>query len=96
MVEDVTYYSKAALYEAFKAWRDKGVYCSGQFEERGAIRPVLVARQTRYDMAGKEINGEEGESGFFEIRIFAGNRWGLHWKSNIKGKMGIFPPVLCL
>jgi hypothetical protein len=91
MVEDVTYYSKAALYEAFKAWRDKGIYCSGKFEERGTIRPVLVARQTRYDMAGKEITGVEGENGFFETRIFAGNRWGLQWEKNIKDKMGIFP-----
>jgi len=92
MVEDVTYYSKAALYEAFKAWRDKGVYCSGQFEDRGAVKPVLTARRTRYDMAGKEIAGvEEDESGFFETRIFEGNRWGLQWKSNIKGKMGVFP-----
>ena len=31
LVQDVTYYSKAALYDAFKAWRDGGPACSGQF-----------------------------------------------------------------
>ena len=27
LVQDVTYYSKAALYDAFKAWRDGGPAC---------------------------------------------------------------------
>lgn len=91
LVQEVTYYSKAALYDAFKAWRDKGIFCSGQFDERGAIKPSLSARQTRYDMVGKEITGVEGETGIFETRVFEGNCWGLQWKSNVKGKMGIFP-----
>lgn len=91
LVQQVTYYSKAALYDAFKAWRDKGIFCSGQFDERGAIKPKLSTRPTRYDMAGQEITGVEGESGYFETKIFEGNMWGLQWKSNIEGKMGIFP-----
>ncbi|MGB9906231.1 MAG: hypothetical protein ACPLRR_02455 [Candidatus Saccharicenans sp.] len=91
MVQEVTYYSKAALYEAFQAWQEQGILCSGQFEDSGAIKPGLSARPTRYDMVGKEIVGIEGESGFFETRIFEGNCWGLQWKSNIQGKMGLFP-----
>ncbi|MGB9836982.1 MAG: hypothetical protein ACPLRX_09625 [Candidatus Saccharicenans sp.] len=91
LVQQITYYSKAALYDAFKAWRDKGIFCSGQFDERGAIRPKLMARPTRYDMVGKEIFGVEGDSGCFDTMVFERNMWGLQWKSNIEGKMGIFP-----
>ena len=41
LVQDVTYYSKAALYDAFKAWRDGGPTCSGRFDDKGAFRPKL-------------------------------------------------------
>ena len=41
LVQDVTYYSKAALYDAFKAWRDGGPACSGRFDEKGAWKPKL-------------------------------------------------------
>jgi hypothetical protein len=40
LVEDVTYYSKAALYDAFKAWRNGGPACSGRFDENGASERV--------------------------------------------------------
>ena len=32
LVQDVTYYSKAALFDALKAWRDGGETCSGRFD----------------------------------------------------------------
>ncbi|MCI4444848.1 MAG: hypothetical protein JHC32_02350, partial [Candidatus Aminicenantes bacterium] len=91
MVEDVTYYSKAALYEAFKAWRDQGIFCSGQFSQEGAIKPELIAQVTQYDMAGTEISGIEGDGGFFDTQVFAGNIWGLQWKSGIANGMAVFP-----
>lgn len=34
LVQDVVYYSKAALFDQFKAWRDGGETCSGSFNER--------------------------------------------------------------
>ncbi|MCK7482584.1 MAG: hypothetical protein M0C28_39825 [Candidatus Moduliflexus flocculans] len=37
LVQDVTYYSKAALYDAFKAWRDGGPACSGRFDDEGHL-----------------------------------------------------------
>lgn len=91
LVQEVTYYSRAALYDPFRVWRDQGTFCSGQFEERGAFKPKLSSTPTRYDMSGKEIVGVEGEGGIFDTKVFEGNRWGLQWKSNVKDKKGIFP-----
>ena len=34
LVQDVTYYSKSALYDAFQAWRSGGPSCSGRFDAR--------------------------------------------------------------
>ncbi|MCK7531980.1 MAG: hypothetical protein MZV63_13635 [Marinilabiliales bacterium] len=76
LVQDVTYYSKAALYDAFKAWRDGGPACSGRFDEKGAWKPKLTTRTTRFDQGGKKITGVEQ---VFDTRIFEGNVWGLEW-----------------
>jgi hypothetical protein len=51
LVQDVTFYSKAALYEAFKTWRDGGAACDGRFDTNGTYKPKLIARTTRYDQA---------------------------------------------
>jgi len=91
LVQEVTYYSRAALYDPFKAWREQGTFCSGQFDNKGAIKPKLIPKLTRYDMSGIEIVGIEGEAGFFKTEVFPGNMWGLQWKSGVKGMMAVFP-----
>lgn len=88
LVQDVTYYSKAALYEAFKSWRDGGLACSGRFDVQGAFKPKLDTRTTRYDQAGKKIVGVERA---FDTRIFEGNVWGLQWFTNEFASSGRFP-----
>jgi hypothetical protein len=88
LVQDVTYYSKSALYDAFKAWRDGGPACSGRFDAKGAFKPRLNTRTTRYDQAGKEIVGVERA---FDTRIFEGNVWGLQWSTNEVAGKGLFP-----
>jgi hypothetical protein len=88
LVQDVTYYSKAALYEAFKAWRDGGPACSGRFDEKGAFRPKLTTHTTRYDQAGKRITGVERA---FDTRVFEGDVWGLQWSANDVSSNGLFP-----
>ena len=88
LVQDVTYYSKAALYEPFKSWRDGGPACSGRFGDKGAFKPRLNARTTRYDQAGKRIIGVERA---FDTRIFEGNVWGLQWFANDISPKGLFP-----
>ena len=91
LVQDVTYYSKAALYNAFKSWRDGGLACSGRFEEKGAWKPKLNTRTTRYDQGGKKITGVER---VFDTRIFEGNVWGLQWFTNDISPEGPVPAVL--
>lgn len=88
LVQDVTYYSKAALYDAFKSWRDGGPACSGRFDNKGAFKPKLNTRTTRYDQAGKKIVGVERA---FDTRIFEGNVWGLQWFTNDLAAIGLFP-----
>jgi len=88
LVQDVTYYSKSALYDAFKAWRDGGPVCSGRMDGRGAWKPKLNTKTTRYDQAGKKITGVERA---FDTRIFDGNVWGLQWSTNDIVPKGLFP-----
>ncbi|MEN6561136.1 MAG: hypothetical protein ABFD52_10215 [Acidobacteriota bacterium] len=88
LVQDVTYYSRAALYDAFKAWRDGGPACSGAFDRKGAWNSTLTTRTTRFDQEGKRIRGVEK---IFDTRIFEGNVWGLEWFDGTKSAMGHFP-----
>lgn len=88
LVQDVTYYSKAALYDGFKTWRDGGLACSGQFNQQGAFRPKLETHTTRYDQGGKKMVGVERT---FDTRIFEGNVWGLQWFNQDFGPKGHFP-----
>jgi hypothetical protein len=88
LVQDVTYYSKTALYDAFKAWREGGPACSGRLDAKGAWKPKLNTQTTRYDQGGKKITGVER---VFDTRIFEGNVWGLQWFSNSLSAKGLFP-----
>jgi len=88
LVQDVTYYSKAALYDSFHAWRRGGPACSGRFDAKGYWKPKLNTRTTRYDQGGKKITGVER---VFDTRIFEGNVWGLQWLAADVSPKGIFP-----
>ena len=88
LVQDVTFYSKAALYNAFKAWRNGGPACSGRFDKQGAWKPILKANTTHYDQAGKKLIGVER---IFDTKVFAGNVWGVEWFNNAITTPGLFP-----
>jgi hypothetical protein len=88
LVQDVTYYSKAALYDAFKAWRDGGPTCAGPFDGKGAWKPKLNTHTTRYDQGGKKMTGVEK---VFDTKIFDGNVWGLQWNRSGISSNGFFP-----
>jgi hypothetical protein len=88
LVQDVTYYSKEALYDAFKAWRDGGLPCSGQIGGKGAWKPKLNTNTTHYSQADKKITGVEKS---FDTRIFEGNVWGLQWTGDDGFVKGVFP-----
>ena len=88
LVQDVTYYSKAALYDAFKAWRDGGPPCSGRFDAKGAWTSALTTRTPRFDQDGKKISGVDK---VFNTKVFEDNVWGLEWFNGAKNAMGRFP-----
>ncbi len=88
LVQDVTCYSKTALYDAFKAWRDGGPSCSGRFNAKGAWQSALTTHTTRFDESGKKMTGIERA---FDTRVFAGNVWGVQWFTNDLGPTGLFP-----
>ncbi|MGA2063975.1 MAG: hypothetical protein ABSG86_03350 [Thermoguttaceae bacterium] len=88
LVQDVTYYSKAALYDAFRAWRNGGPACSGRFDEKGAWKSKLTTHTTRYDQAGKKLSGVER---VFDTKVFEGNVWGLEWFAGNLSPAGVFP-----
>lgn len=84
LVQDVTYYSKSALFNQFLDWRNGGGACSGRFDQNSAFKPKLTTRRTNYDQAGKRLQGVENT---FDTKVFDGNVWGLQWK----GAKGVFP-----
>jgi len=88
LVQDVTYYSKAALHDAFKAWRNGGSACSGRFDEKGVWKSTLTTRTTRYTQAGNKIAGVER---VFDTKVFEGNVWGLEWRNSDISPKGLFP-----
>ena len=80
--------SKAALYDAFKAWRNGGPGCSGRFDVKGAWKSKLTTRTTRYSQAGKQISGVER---VFDTKVFEGDVWGLEWFKSKVSPQGVFP-----
>jgi len=88
LVQDVTYYSKAALYDAFKAWRDGGPSCSGRFDEKGVWTSSLSTRMPGFDQAGKRIAGVDK---VFTTKVFKDNVWGVQWLPNDISPNGRFP-----
>jgi hypothetical protein len=88
LVQDVTYYSKAALYDDVKAWRDGGPACSGRFGADGAWTCALTTRTTRYDQAGKRVTGVER---VFDTKVYDERTWGLAWFDSDVSPNGAFP-----
>jgi hypothetical protein len=88
LVQDVIYYSKAALWDEFKAWRDGGTICYGRFNENGAFRSKLSTRMPGFDQAGKKIAGMEQ---VFTTKVFGDSSWGIGWLKNDISSDGKFP-----
>ena len=88
LVQDVTYYSKKALYDSFLAWRRGGPAPSGRFDRDGALVAKLSTRTPGFDQDGKSI---EGVASTFDTAVFADNTWGLVWKEGGHARRGQFP-----
>jgi hypothetical protein len=88
LVQNVTYYSRKALFDGFKAWRDGGAACTGRFDMESAWKPKLTANNTRYDQAGKPMTGIDH---VLRSRIVEGSIWGLEWSKSGVSPAGVFP-----
>jgi hypothetical protein len=88
LVQNVTYYSKAALSDAFNAWRNGGPACSGRFADKGTWKSTLTTHTPRYDQDRKKISGVES---VFDTKVYEGNVWGLAWLDSPVSAKGVFP-----
>jgi len=88
LVQDVIYYSKAALYDAFKAWRDGGPSCSGQFDEQGSWKATLTTRTPRFDQDRQVIADADK---VLDTKVFGPHVWGLQWNDGTTNGTGSFP-----
>lgn len=79
LVQDVTYYSKAALYDAFEAWRDGGPACDAAFDPAGSWRATLTTRTPGFDQGGKRLRGVDH---VFDTQVFEDGTWGLRWSDS--------------
>jgi len=88
LVQDVSFYSKKALYDAFLAWRRGGPAPSGRFDPSGTYVSKLSTRTPGFDQEGQPI---EGVASTFDTRVFDDNTWGLVWKKGGDAPRGEFP-----
>ncbi len=88
LVQDVKYYSKEALYDCLKAWKEGGPPCSGAFGKAAEWVPPLNARDLRFNQEEKTIGDIEN---IFSANIFPSNAFGLQWQENAVTPEGKFP-----
>lgn len=88
LVQDVTYYSRAALYDDFLAWREGGPAPSGTFDPEGAFVAELSTRTPGFDQDQLPM---EGVANTFDTQVFEDNTWGLVWKEQGQAPAGQFP-----
>jgi hypothetical protein len=88
LVQDVTYYSKAALFDGFQEWRGGGKACSGVFAKAGSHVSKLTTRSFGFKQDGSQITGLEK---VMETRVFEDHSWGLQWKNTDMVEAGRFP-----
>jgi hypothetical protein len=94
LVQDVTYYSKAALFNYILEWKKNGQEYSGKFDEAHSWKPSLEPRPFSLNQGASLNNGGEKLNGIediFEIIITDSNAFGLEWKKNSISQPGHFP-----
>jgi len=88
LVQGVKYYSKDALYNSFKEWRNGTTECAGTFEKGGSWEPVLSTQMPVFDQGGITLRTIDNA---FTTSIFSDNVFGIQWKKNSLTNEGIFP-----
>ena len=88
LVQDVKYYSKDALYNPFKSWRDGAEPCDGKFSAKGTWEPDLFTTMPAFDQDRVPL---ENISEIFTTEVLSKNVFGMLWKANKVTEPGIFP-----
>jgi len=88
LVQDVKYYSKNALYNAFKEWRDGGDDCNGEFQANGTWEPELSTKMPVFDQGGVKL---ENIDKLLTTSIFSDNVFGIQWNEAADSQQGKFP-----
>jgi hypothetical protein len=84
----VKYYSKDALYNAFKEWRNGKAACTGTFSKSGSWEPALTTKMPSFDQGGVVLLKIDNA---FNTMIFSENVFGIQWKNTTLSPKGIFP-----
>lgn len=88
LVQDVTFYSKAALFDQVERWREGGTTCESLFDQNGAWHSKLTTRSPRYDLAGKPITDIENRC---DTAVFDKTTWGMTWPNKTEPGLAEFP-----
>lgn len=89
LVQDVKLYSKEALYQPFKNWKDKNAKHNGTFGKTGVFQPVLGTRKTQFKQDDELLDGIDD---LLRAEIFSDNQFGISWNKNTTdGAAGKFP-----
>jgi hypothetical protein len=88
LVQGLTFYSKDALFNDFRKWRNGDSPALGTFNSQGSYKPELSTKPPKYDQGGKTIVGIEK---IFNTEVFESNVFGLQWEENSKFGKGAFP-----
>ncbi len=88
LVQNVTYYSKNALFNDFKKWRNQSGACDGSFNTNGSWNPSeLKTRMPDFDQDNKKMENIESA---FSMQIYPDNIFGMKWNETKNG-FGTFP-----
>ncbi len=94
LVQDVTYYSKDALFNPVKDWKKGGSTVSGAFREAHSWKPSISPRKISLDQ-GAQLNAGGTRLGGLESVVESivneSNAFGLQWQENPYGSKGLFP-----
>ena len=88
LVQDVTYYSREALYQPLLDWRRGGPAITGEFDRSQAFVAKLSTRTPGFDQQDQPLRGVADT---FDTQVFDDNTWGLVWKPNGDAPVGQFP-----
>ena len=88
LMQDLTFYSKDAMFNQFEHWKLSGEAANTKFDENGTERPMLKWAFSDFDIDNMKQKGIEESA---TPTIFDDNSFGLKWHIPAKNGMGLYP-----